>query len=446
MVGPGDGTGQWRLLVVAGTLELGLLSLLAWWPDPALPLPGLGFFFAAFFAYAGAAVGSGNGTGSPAVIWIFAVLFRLALLPAAPELSDDVYRYLWDGHVQLQGVNPFRYAPGDPELFDLRTFWHDRINHPDVPTIYPPLAQAAFLLIAVVGGGVVQAKLLWVGLDLLTGWVLGRVARATGRAPGPVLILYLWCPLLVVETAWSGHLEPLGLLAVALLLLPRAGSATAGVAGAAAALVRLAPLAALPPLLRHFGRRFAFAFSLTLLILYLPYLGAGTDLWVGLFTYVRDWRFMVGPFGLIEWVLPGRWPPRIAAGAVIGGVVAWTTLRSFDPERALFWILGAGLLLSPTVHPWYVLWILPFAALRRSGPWILLCGLVFLGYWGLGPYTRTGVWPQPLWLRMLVWTPPLAWLALEAIRGSRLPPAQQVVDPQTEVPRREEQDERDRRE
>lgn len=407
-------------LAAVGAVELVLLATLAWWPGTGMPLPGLLLYAGAFLAYVLAArIRSADpGAGSTVVIWSVAVLLRLALLPAAPELSDDVFRYLWDGHVQLEGVNPYRYAPSDAALSELRTPWHDRINNPQIPTVYPPVAQGAFLAVALLGGGILQAKLLWVGLDLLAGWVLARVARATGRDGGLTLLLYLWCPLLVVETAWSAHLEPLGLLAMALLLWCRRMPVKAGVAGAAAALTKFAPAAALPPLLRRHGARFAAGFVLATGLLLLPYAAAGPEMWEGLFTYVRDWRFMAGPFALVEAIVPGRWASRAVAGAAVGGIVVWSTVRGFDAERALFWILGAGLLLSPTVHPWYLLWMLPFAALRRSGPWILLCGLVFLGYWGLDTFQETGVWPQPAWLRLLVWGPPLAWLTVRQIRGA----------------------------
>lgn len=418
-------------LIGAGTVELALLAGAAWWPGRGFPWPGLAWVTTAFVVYAlvGWRIARSDADHESrrvqaAVLWVFALTFRLALLPVPPELSDDIYRYLWDGHVQLEGVNPYAYAPADPALERLQTPEHGLINNPDIRTIYPPLAQLAFVLVGLGGGTIFVAKALWVLLDLATAWLLTRVADRTGRDPLLVLALYAWSPLLVIEVAWNGHLEPLGLAPIALLLYWRPNPIRAGIALALAALAKFAPIAALPPLVARYGWRFAAAVAVTLGALYLPYLGAGKMLFAGLGTFAEHWRFQEGAFGVLELLFPGPLRPRILAGATVVAVVAWTTWRRFDPERALFWILGAGLLLSHTIHPWYVLWALPFAALRVSVPWLLLSALVFLGYWGLETYHATGLWPQPTWARVLLWAPVWSWLVYDLARslsGSRAP-------------------------
>ena len=403
----------------AGIAELALLAGLGWWPGQRFPWPGILVFWAAFIIYGFAARRIVESEGGELPIWIFAVLMRLVLVPLAPHLSDDIYRYLWDGHVQLSGINPFRYAPADPALVAIRTPWHALINNPTVPTIYPPFAQMAFLFIALVGGTIFQAKLLWLGFDLGTGWLLGRLARITGRSRRLTQLLYLWSPLLIVEVAWSGHLEPLGIFGLVLMLLLARAPLTAGVAGALSTLTKFAPAAALPSLARRLGRRFLIGFAVTSVALYLPYVTAGPKLFAGLGTYARHWRFMEGPYRLLEAVVPGALGPRIAAALIVLAVVAWTTAWRFRPERALFWILGAGLLVTPTLHPWYVLWILPLAALRVSRPWLLLSGLVFVGYFGFAAYHRSGVWPQPTWARLVLWLPVGVLLVIDGLRAWR---------------------------
>ncbi len=446
--------GSGRFLLAMGAVEFGLLVAAAWWPGRGFPWPGLPLVGGAFLAYALAAYateGTRRSRGSSAavealvcstdgaaswrsagaeasrqsaqtelgIIWVWAVVFRLALLPVPPELSDDFYRYLWDGHVQVQGINPYAHAPADSALEAVRTPWHGLINNPSVSTIYPPLAQVIFFLNALLGGTVLGLKLVWVALDLLTALLLVRVASRSGRSPSGVAILYLWSPLLIVETAWNAHVETLGLVFLALVLYLGARPARAGLALGLATLAKFAPAAALPPLWRRHGWLFTLAFGATLGALYLPYLSAGPMLWGGLATFAEHWRFQEGAFAVLERIVPGPRAPRVAAGLIVMGVIAWTTWRSYDAERALFWILGTGLLVSHTVHPWYVLWALPFAALRRSRGWILLSGLVFLGYWGLDTYHAQGVWPQPVWARLVLWMPVFGLLALDALPRRR---------------------------
>ncbi len=421
-------------LLPLGLLLVAALGAFGWLHGIALPLPRLLFPAAAFLCYGAAGLTTAR-TGAPlALIWTIAVLARLALLPLAPELSDDIYRYLWDGHVLTQGINPYAHAPGDEALAAIRTPWHGEINHPDVPTVYPPLAQLLFGALAVVGGGsILAAKLLWLGFDLGCGLLLHRIATRTGRNPATVLVWYLWSPLLIVETAWSAHFDAVGLFLLAGLILvcSRAGSrpdrdggdrdrdigagargvitranVTRGALLAAATLVKFAPAAVLPALVRRHGWAVLITFAAVCATLYLPFAGVGTAaLTDGLRTYARHWSANEGAFAVIAALIRDPVHARAAATALVLAVVAYVTWRRFDIEEALLWIIGAGLLLSPTVHPWYTLWVLPVAALRGNRPFLLLGGLAFLGYWGLAAYETTGVWPQPLWARIAMWLP-----------------------------------------
>ena len=415
---------QSRPLLPLGILLVAALGAFGWLHAIAMPLPRLLLPAAAFLCYGAAgltAARTGTSHGTPvALIWTIAVLARLVLLPLPPELSDDIHRYLWDGHVLTHGISPYAHPPAADALAGIRTPWHGEINHPDVPTIYPPLAQLLFAAVAATGGAVLGAKALWLGFDLGCGLLLQRIATRTGRNPAPVLVWYLWSPLLVVETAWSAHFDAVGLFFVAAVILfagsggrdrARTRSAAIGALLAAAATVKFVPAAALPALVRRHGRTALVAFAAVCAAFYLPFAGAGpAALTEGLRTYARHWSANEGAFALIEALMGDPVRGRVAAGALVLAVVAWVTWRGFSIERALLWIIGAGLLLSPTVHPWYVLWVLPMAALRGHRPFLLLGGLAFLGYWGLASYEATGVWPQPAWTRAAMWLP--VWLML----------------------------------
>jgi len=443
-------SGGARTLIVLGLLELVLLTAAGWWPEAGIPFPRLALLAGAFAVYWAAASAAFDGRADIRLIWGFAILFRVVLLPCVPFLSDDIYRYLWDGHVQLAGINPYLYPPDAPELESIRTAWHARINNPSISTIYPPFAQLVFAAGALAGGSLFALKAVWTLADLAACLLLAKIAHRTGRSVPGTLVLFAWSPLLVVETAWSGHFESVGILLLVVLVflaLParRAGSAAntwaMGAVLALATLTKFAPIVALPALIRRYGVRLAAACAVVLVLFHLPYAEAGSALWAGLATYAEHWRAYEGAFAVIEAVVPGPGAPRYLSGVLVLAVVAWATFRNLDAERALFWILGAGLLLSPTFHPWYALWILPFAALRRNRAWILLSGLAFVTYLGLGPYLETGEWPRPLWTVLLLWLPFYALLLWDARPGSE---ALQAADSQAPVAHGEEHQERDR--
>ena len=436
-------------IVLFGLLEVAALTTFGWLDGIPLPLPRLLLPAAAFLCYVAAGLSVRNASPPPLVLlWGVGILARLVLLPLAPELSDDIYRYLWDGHVLLEGVNPYAHPPEHEALAAIRTEWHGEINHPHVSTIYPPLAQILFGLVNLAGGTILAAKLVWLCFDLGCAVLLQGIAARTGRNPARVLVWYLWSPLLIVETAWSAHFDAVGLFFVTAVIWVAVRirndrravwkrPAALGSILALAALVKFAPTAALPPLARRYGLRALVAFVAVCAILYLPFAGAGVSaLTAGLRTYARHWSANEGAFSLVLHLVGDPVAARTAVAVMVLAVAGYATWKRFSVERALLWILGAGLLLSPTVHPWYVLWVLPMAALRSHAPFLLVGGLAFLGYWGLASYEATGVWPQPGWNRAAMWLPVwglILWRLVPA-GGSRTT----TPHPEREEPGREE--------
>jgi len=78
-----------------------------------------------------------------------AVVFRLTLLLRPPDLSEDVWRYLWDGRVARAGISPWAYAPDDPAVAKIAPLVRKQVAHREIRTVYPPAAQAVFRLAAV---------------------------------------------------------------------------------------------------------------------------------------------------------------------------------------------------------------------------------------------------------------------------------------------------------
>jgi hypothetical protein len=145
------------------------------------------------------------------VILILAVIFRACLLPTDPAvLSKDMYRYIWDGRVQQNGINPYQHPPDADELRELRdNKIYPSLNRKSYPTLYPAGAQIFFRLFhMIVGESVIGYKSLMTLFDVLTLFVLLALLRVYGFDDTRVLI-YAWNPLVIFEIAYSGHLESL---------------------------------------------------------------------------------------------------------------------------------------------------------------------------------------------------------------------------------------------
>lgn len=347
------------------------------------------------------------------VALVAALLFRLAASLGAPALSDDLYRYLWDGRMQLHGIQPYALAPADPRLAPLRDDAVGRaVNHPEVPSIYPPLAQWSFLALAALGAGPVGVKL---GMGLADfGVVLALAALLRRRGlPDERVLLYAWNPLAVLETGGSGHLEPLGigLLLLAALWLHERRQSVSAAAFAASVHVKLLPLVLLPALARRLRGRAWLVLGAALVLPVVPFALTGPAVGGGLFVYAERWEHNAPIYSLVDSGL-GRAAAHWAVALAAAGwamLCAWRGPQAL--ERRTLWILGGVLLLSPTLHPWYLLWVLPWAAACGSPGWLLLCATVLVTY--AGPAGDV-----PSWLQAVEFGPALA-LALWAARTRR---------------------------
>jgi hypothetical protein len=316
-----------------------------------------------------------------------ALASRVVLWFSEPVFEADYYRYLWDGHVLSQGINPYLHPPDAPALDDYETDYRFFIQWSQYRTIYPPVAQYVFALAHVLApDSLLALKVLLTLFDLATGLVLIAFLRARGLDPGGSA-LYLLNPLVLKEVANSAHVDALpsflALAAAYFLYVDRRGRAWLFLALAAGAKLYAVSLA--PALARLDARYRTHALGAAMLfaVLYVPFLGAGTDLLGGGVAFARHWVFNASLYRVLSAVLPSPTAAKLAAGALFVLFVSWRVrrLRERDgiPAAALA-ILGTLLLLSPVVNAWYVLWLVPFACLERSLPWLAFSFLVGLSY------------------------------------------------------------------
>ncbi|HMG32870.1 MAG TPA: glycosyltransferase family 87 protein [Blastocatellia bacterium] len=379
----------------------------------------------------------------------FALVFRLTLVWQQPYLSDDVYRYVWDGRVQAAGINPYSYVPEDPQLARLR----DADIFAKIPALdrrwitpYPPAAQLAFRAVYLIRPSSVTAfKSASVFSDMLAIAALMFALKRIGDNPARAVV-FAWHPLLIFESAHSGHVESMFIAFVTIGLAAwsaRAGpvkkSVVAGTAISLATLVKFYPALVLPAFVSGssdsnsilerifrtvFNRRslaLVAGFAGAAILFWLPYAGAGSRM----FTFVSD--YIVGEgfsgsgsryFGLelLTAVAPVPAVAFLIAGAL---VILWAAVHIAlktkkdvrDVASGCLALVGLYLLITSPRYAWYYAWLLPFLCFVPSAGWLYLASAGALLY--LLWYTPL-VYPNvPLWLGCGVYLPAIMLLVFE---------------------------------
>ncbi|GFO61334.1 hypothetical protein GMST_36590 [Geomonas silvestris] len=394
--------------------------------------------------------GGRGGIGwSPRCIILIALVLRLMFLASPPQLSDDLYRYLWDGSNILRGINPYQAAPARTVPPASLKAAHALINHPEYVTIYPPTAQLVFAAGATLGG-LTGLKALLVLFDLaLCGLIVVLLRQLT--LPPWLAVLYAWNPLPVLEIAGSGHVDGAGLsLLVAALVLtlrgapretseaPRRGPAqAAGLLFAAACLVKLFPLPLTPVLFLLTPRVRRLEFSLGcatgLAALTLPFWPELAHITQSLDAYARNWEFAGFAYNTLRTATGSGTTARLTLSLIFAcclmvlvGKLAMELKRAESPaERgraaltACYRITLALLLTTPTLQPWYALSLAALFPMSAGPAGLVLCWAVFLTYQVQIPYFVLGKWIEsPAVTAALFLAPLLAWL-LARMSGGR---------------------------
>ncbi len=347
-------------------------------------------------------------------VFLAAVLVRVVLLASPPSLSDDLFRYVWEGTLTAHGGNPYLHAPADPALVDWAHNTHRAlVNHPEIPSIYPPLAMGLFSALAAIWADPLPFKLVSGLADAGTAYFLARILAGRGFVQTGAW-LYALLPLAAIESAGSGHLDPIAVFCLVLAIHAwdrrRTGLLWAGLG----ALLKLLPAVVFLGMLKR-PRRPRSQWTEALLIELLgiaattPFLEAGPRLLEGFGTYARHWSFNGSVYPLVAAVLGELARPLLVGVGALS--VGWALWKRTDPAEVALVAGSAFVLLSPTVHPWYVAWAWVPALICGRRAWTLLAALMPLAYIVLATLDpTTGRWTEQLWPQLVIYVPFFALL------------------------------------
>ncbi|TMC89573.1 MAG: DUF2029 domain-containing protein [Chloroflexi bacterium] len=321
------------------------------------------------------------------IIFVGALVFRVMLLPLPPNLSHDSWRYLWDARVTLRGYSPYVYLPWDKTFLSLRDFIYENSRYRNVPTLYPPGAQAVFLLSYLLApSNLFFLKGIFIVFDMLTCGALALLLRQKNSDPRRAII-YAWCPLPIVEFALQGHVDVITITFTVLAVLCatatwRGSRAVTGFLIGMATLTKIYPIILLIVIMRRRDWALLTTCFATILVGYIPYLILGHGQVLGylsgyaseqggnagvvqLLTYSISQHFH---FTLAETILQ----EHIVDVIVIFGtslVVLVLRLWKVSMEVTTLLMIGAILAISSHVFPWYATAFLPWIAMLIGPLW-----------------------------------------------------------------------------
>lgn len=375
--------------------------------------------------------------------WGIAIAMRLILVFCLPLLSDDVYRFIWDGQLINNGYNPFHYLPSTlmeegPKIPGLTQELYEALNSPNYYTIYPPIAQATFAIAtwlfptSIYGAAVVMKAFLFL-FEVGSLWLIIRLL-AHWQMPLKNSLLYALNPLIIIEVCGNLHYEgAMGfflLLGIWLIIKSRFYFSAAMLALSVAS--KLLPLMFFPFWVRRLGRGesgegvkrrsgergwerayqrlkdqvqslwqidikknilyFGFAF-IVLAAVFSPLLNGvfiqnfGNS--IGL--YFQKFEFNASVYYLLRWIgfqlvgynVIATIGPGLALGTLTGIVLLFALERNPDWKTLPLKLLGAiclYLLFTTTVHPWYTSLPIVLCLFTRFRFPIIWSGLIYLTY------------------------------------------------------------------
>lgn len=350
-----------------------------------------------------------------------AVVFRLLLIASIPQLSDDVYRFIWDGNLWVHGINPFLHTPS--ALMDSHSYsflsdnLFSQLNSAGYYSVYPPISQFVYGFSALLFGNnllgnIITMRIFIIAAEFGSIWVLIKLLKYY-KLPQTYVLLYALNPLIIIELSGSLHFEALMIffLLFAFYLYLNSYNISAAVAFAIAVNVKLIPLLLVPYLLFSLTKRQA-AYFLGILgvitgLLHLPFINATFvyHFWDSLDLYFQKFEFNASLYYLVRWV---GWQVKgyniIQSAGPIMAIISTVTIvgaswkfrdRSLRNLPLIYIIaLTVYYLFSTTIHPWYIsslLAFVPLTGLLFPIAWSALIPLTYITY-------MTSAYTENLWL------------------------------------------------
>ena len=339
-----------------------------------------------------------------------ALIFHLVPLLAVPTLSPDIYRFIWDGELITQGINPYSFTPRELKESDLfKSSEYLNVLYSNITELskshyspYPTINQVYFIIPSFITENILAAVIIMKMLVLTTG-ILGYIylKKILKLLKLPVKNAWILAinPFIIIELSGNLHFEGVMLswLFIAFYFILTKKWILAALFWAVAINVKLTPLILLPFLWRYIGWKSAI--KMYFLVGVFTVLLLGILLWPTVLPnlmnsielYFNNFQFNSSLFSIVEFLLYPIYDYKTII--VVGPLLSKVSLliicflaifRPIETGKAWFdrmlWGYVVYLLFSTTVHPWYIVFPFGLSILTKNAFMIGWTFLVMLSY------------------------------------------------------------------
>ncbi|MFT7149175.1 MAG: alpha-1,6-mannosyltransferase [Nonlabens sp.] len=344
--------------------------------------------------------------------YYWGVLLRVLLIASLPKLSDDVYRFIWDGRLLLNFEDPYKYLPAHhlgQGLTGITQGLYDQLNSPDYFTVYPPLNQVIFFISTLFSPGsiawsVVILRVIMIVFELGNISLIRKLLRHY-KLPQAYGLIYVLNPLVLFEVTGNLHFEGIMVyfLLMAIWQYEQGKLHKSAIFFGLSVATKFLPLIFLPLLLRKIGFKKTMIYGLivgaTLSVTFLPLINTA-HIWAikdSIELYFQKFEFNGSIYYLARWygfetaghniiAKSGKWMMY----ATMATIFLYSLIsKKKDWPRQMVWVWTLYLLFATTVHPWYIIPLLAvavFSKVRFPFLWSYLIFLTYANYLG-GEYT-----------------------------------------------------------
>jgi len=337
------------------------------------------------------------------ILWM-GILLRLGLICSFPALSDDIYRFFWDGTLIVQGISPYGLLPSDVVSMgipNLDLSLHNQLNSPKYYTIYPPINQLYFALGSIVKN-ISLATVIMKSLTILTeviGYIFIIKILKQHKLKLQLSSLYFLNPLVILEGCGNLHFEVvmISFLCISMYYVFNNKVIYGALWMAISIGVKLLPLMILPYFWFNMGKkdRKVFFGSLILFctLIFLPLIASigGTSFMSSVDLYFRKFEFnasiyylfrylgqQISGYNLIRYIGPALAVITLGINLFLASSKIKYTFSNFARYGLISWSIY--LLLATTVHPWYVITVLFFSIFTNTKYPSIWTYLIFISY------------------------------------------------------------------